>query len=342
MIQTQLLSAAPADLSRAAALLQDGEVVGMPTETVYGLAADAMNPTAVERIFAAKGRPADNPLIVHIADIAALETVAAEIPEAARRLAEAFWPGPLTMIFPRRPEIPLVTTGGLETVGVRMPEHPVARELIRLAGMPLAAPSANRSGYPSPTTAAHVMADMNGRIPAVVDGGACRCGLESTVICFDGENAVRILRPGFVTKEMLAQVVADVTIDGGIFREAAVGEKVQSPGMKYRHYAPNAHVTLVEGSIERFRQLVAMQQSEGVYALIFDADAPEFPFPHRTYGANVEEQGSQLFARLRELDDAGATAVYVRMPEKDGVGLAVYNRLLRAAGFDVIHLAELM
>lgn len=340
-MDTQLLTSDAAAIAQAAALIQDGQVVGMPTETVYGLAADATDPDAVARIFAAKGRPSDNPLIVHIADASALHTVAREVPQIAMALAEAFWPGPLTMILPRREEIPLITTGGLDTVGVRMPDHDTARALIRAAGKPLAAPSANRSGYPSPTTAQHVMDDMHGRIPAVIDGGACACGLESTVVCFDADETVRILRPGFVTAEMLRAVVPSVVIDSGIFRDAKSDEPVRSPGMKYRHYAPNARVTLVEGTLERFTQLIALQQQEGVYALIFDADAADFPYPHRTLGSTAEEQGSLLFARLRELDAIGAKEVFVRMPEKEGVGLAVYNRLLRAAGFDVIHLAEL-
>ncbi len=340
-METQLLSANAADLSLAAQLIQSGQVVGMPTETVYGLAADATNPDAVARIFEAKGRPSDNPLIVHIADVSDLDAVAAEVPPLAMTLADAFWPGPLTMIFKKRDEIPLITTGGLDTVGVRMPNHDTARALIRASLKPLAAPSANRSGYPSPTTAQHVLHDMQGRIPAILDGGECACGLESTVICFDEDETVRILRPGFVTAEMLRAVAPSVVIDSGIFRDAASDEAVRSPGMKYRHYAPNARVTLVEGSAERFRQLIALQQNEGVYALIFDSDAADFPYPHRTFGSTSEEQGNLLFAKLRELDEIGAKEVFVRMPEKEGVGLAVYNRLLRAAGFDVIHLAEL-
>lgn len=338
-METELLSPDEAGLQKAAELIWTGQVVGMPTETVYGLAADATNSGAVEKVFAAKGRPMDNPLIVHISSMQELGQVARQVPAPVQALAEAFWPGPLTMIMPKSVRIPPETSGGLDTVGVRMPAHPVAQELIRRSGVPIAAPSANRSGYPSPTTAQHVLADMLGRIPAILDGGTCSCGLESTVVAFDDDETVRILRPGFVTKEMLMEHVPRVVIDPAIFREVSAGERVASPGMKYKHYAPNAAVTLVEGPAELFRQFLALQQAEGVYALIFDADAEQFPYPHMTYGGTSIEQGRQLFARLRELDQIGAKTVYVRMPQKDGVGLAVYNRLIRAAGFDIVHLA---
>ena len=338
-METKLLTPDADGLRLAGELLRAGEVVGMPTETVYGLAADATNPEAVRRVFAAKGRPADNPLIVHIANMDMLSAVTDAFPPLAEALAARFWPGPLTMICPKLSTIPPETSGGLDTVGIRMPSHPVARDLIAAAGVPIAAPSANRSGYPSPTTAAHVMADMAGRIPAILDGGACACGLESTVIAFDDAETVRILRPGFITKEMLMEVAPCVIIDEAIFREVRSDQPVPSPGMKYKHYSPNAAVTLVEGSMERFLTYLAMQQKTGTYALIFDQDAADFPYPHLTYGANTEEQGQQLFARLRELDELGADTIYVRMPEKDGVGLAVYNRLIRAAGFDMIQLS---
>lgn len=215
-METKLLSNSTADLQKAAHLLKEGNVVGIPTETVYGLAADARNPEAVRQIFAAKGRPADNPLIVHIAKLEELESVAVSVPELALKLAEKFWPGPLTMILPKHPSIPAITSGGLDTVGVRMPSHLVARKLIELAGVPIAAPSANISGYPSPTTAQHVMRDMHGKIAAVVDGGDCCVGVESTVIALEREDSVRILRPGYVTKEMLETVVPHVTLDKAI------------------------------------------------------------------------------------------------------------------------------
>ena len=251
-METKLLSDHAADLLEAAALLQQGKVVGIPTETVYGLAADARNPEAVRQIFAAKGRPADNPLIVHIAEMQALEQVAAVVPPLAVKLAERFWPGPLTMILPKRSDIPEITSGGLDTVGIRMPSHPVARALILLSGVPIAAPSANISGYPSPTTAQHVMRDMHGKIAAVVDGGGCSVGVESTVIALENDDTVRILRPGYVTKEMLEEIVPQVTLDPAILHQLKEGQTVRSPGMKYQHYSPQAHVILVEGEWQNF------------------------------------------------------------------------------------------
>ena len=225
-METELLTPDEAGLQKAAGLIREGQVVGMPTETVYGLAADATNRDAVAKVFAAKGRPMDNPLIVHISSMAELEQAVSRVPELVASLADAFWPGPLTMIMPKSERIPMETSGGLDTVGVRMPSHPVAQALIRTAGVPIAAPSANRSGYPSPTTAQHVLADMQGRIPVILDGGACSCGLESTVVTFDDDRTVRILRPGFVTKEMLLEHVPNVVIDPAIFRQVSASEKV--------------------------------------------------------------------------------------------------------------------
>ena len=325
-METKLLSDHAADLLEAAALLQQGKVVGIPTETVYGLAADARNPEAVRQIFAAKGRPADNPLIVHIAEMQALEQVAAVVPPLAVKLAERFWPGPLTMILPKRSDIPEITSGGLDTVGIRMPSHPVARALILLSGVPIAAPSANISGYPSPTTAQHVMRDMHGKIAAVVDGGGCSVGVESTVIALENDDTVRILRPGYVTKEMLEEIVPQVTLDPA----------VRSPGMKYQHYSPQAHVILVEGEWQNFAAYAEQNKADGVYALVFDGEETRLSLPCLTYGASGQEQAQQIFSKLRELDDRGAHKVYVRAPKPEGIGLAVYNRLIRAAGFEVI------
>ena len=246
-METLYLTDSPADLEQAASLLRDGELVAIPTETVYGLAADAENGPAVARIFAAKGRPMDNPLIVHIADLETLPRLVAEIPETAIKLADAYWPGPLTMIFPKGPRIPDEVSAGLSTVAVRMPSHPVARTLIRASGCSLAAPSANRSGSPSPTTAAHVLADLEGRIAAVVDGGECSVGVESTVVLMTGERP-RLLRPGGVTVEMLERVAGPVEIDPAVTSRLAEGAEAASPGMKYKHYAPKARVVIVKGS----------------------------------------------------------------------------------------------
>lgn len=337
-METKLLSDSAGDLLIAAELLKNGNVVGIPTETVYGLAADARDPDAVRRVFMAKGRPADNPLIVHIAEISQLEEVASWVPELAYMLAKQFWPGPLTLILPKRDDIPAITSGGLDTVGIRMPSHPVARALIQMAGVPLAAPSANLSGYPSPTKASHVLRDMQGKIAAIVDGGSCEVGVESTVISIETENSVRILRPGYVTKEMLEEIVPNVALDPAILHQLQEGQAVRSPGMKYRHYSPKAHVVLVEGEWEAFAAMVEAQNSMGnaVYALVFDGEEQKTTVPCLTYGANAQEEAQQIFSKLRELDDIGACLVYVRAPKPEGVGLAVYNRLIRAAGFEVI------
>lgn len=333
-----MLSDSRENLIYAAKLIKSGMVVGVPTETVYGLGADASNPMAVKAVFAAKGRPADNPLIVHICSITTVKMIAHNVPELFYRLAEKFWPGPLTMIVPKNRIIPYETSGGLETVGIRMPSHPVMRELIALSG-PIAAPSANISGYPSPTTAQHVLKDMNGKIPAVIDGGPCNFGVESTVISFDNEKTVRILRPGSITVEMLKEVAENVIVDSAITSDLQAGQKVMSPGMKYKHYSPKANVVIVEGELESFRRFAEENNNPGVYCLVSDADAQSgIPGNCIAYGEDSRQQAHNLFARLRELDDMGADTVFVRPPSKDGEGLAVYNRLLRAAGFEVIRL----
>ena len=326
------------DMEEAAALIRQGEPVGMPTETVYGLACDAGNADAVRKVFAAKGRPADNPLIVHIADIADWAPLVTEIPPLAQKLAERFWPGPLTIILPRTDRIPSVTAGGLDSVGVRFPAHPLAQALIRASGVPIAAPSGNRSGSPSPTTAAHMMQDMDGQIPAVIEGGSCICGVESTVIALDDERSVRVLRPGFVTPEQLAEIAENVTVDPAVLAKVSADTVVRSPGMKYRHYAPNARVTLVQGGQADFLQYMRARTGEGVLALVFDSDASACEaenIPYRAYGDTDEQRAAAFFAALRDADAAGVKHLYVRAPRTDGVGLAVYNRLLRAAGYDI-------
>ena len=279
------------DMEEAAALIRQGEPVGMPTETVYGLACDAGNADAVRKVFAAKGRPADNPLIVHIADIADWAPLVTEIPPLARKLAERFWPGPLTIILPRSERIPSVTAGGLDSVGVRFPAHPVAQALIKASGVPIAAPSGNRSGSPSPTTSAHMLADMDGRIPAILEGGSCLCGVESTVIVLDDAETVRVLRPGFVTPEQLQTAAKRVIVDDAVLAKVAEGTVVRSPGMKYRHYAPQAKVTLVQGGQEDFLRYMQAHTGSGVLALVFDADTEacaEQGIPCRAYGDTDE------------------------------------------------------
>ena len=334
--QTVMLDGSELSVKKAAAFIQAGEVVGMPTETVYGLAADAFNKEAVAKIFAAKERPADNPLIVHISDLTMISDIAAELPQLAVTCAKRFWPGPLTMVLPKTPNVPYITSGGLDTVGVRMPSHPVARALIDAAGVALAAPSANLSGSPSPTRAEHVMKDMKGRIPAIIDGGECDAGVESTVICFE-DGAIKILRPGRITAQMLAEVTPDVRIDKGVLHAVENGVKVASPGMKYKHYSPRAKVTLVEGTAKEFASYVKAHADEGTLCLVFsESDINGLNVPYIVMGKTSEEQAHSLFAALREADSRGAASVLARCPKTDGVGLAVYNRMIRAAAFRVV------
>lgn len=335
-MNTEVLPFSPESAEKAAEIMAAGGVVGIPTETVYGLAADARNESAVHSIFAAKGRPQDNPLIVHISAIEQLRPLVREIPELALRIAERFWPGPLTMIFPKSDVIPQATSGGLDTVAVRMPRSPAARAIIDACGFPLAAPSANLSGSPSPTTAQHVLRDMDGRIPLIIDGGECDCGVESTVLCFPAADRVRILRPGGVTAEMLSELCA-VDIDPAVTSEPPRGAKVLSPGMKYKHYSPKAEVFIVNAHGKRFQDWCLAHEKGRTLALSAD------PVEHgmfRCFGKDGQEQAHRLFALLREADDQGAQTVYVEIPSKDGIGLAVYNRLLRAAAFRIVEADE--
>lgn len=338
-MNTQYLQANEQGLTQAAALLKEGALVGIPTETVYGLAADALNGPAVAAIFEAKGRPQDNPLIVHIADIGQLPALVRTVPPAAAALAQAYWPGPLTMIFPKADCIPPEVSAGLDTVAVRMPSHPVARELIRRSGCPLAAPSANRSGIPSPTTAQRVLEDMDGRIAAVVEGGTCRVGVESTVVDMT-RTPPRLLRPGGITPEMLRQVVGEIAVDEAVTHPLKAGAKAASPGMKYKHYAPNAAVTLIKGTPAQYAAYVNAHAEKGVGALCCEEDAAALTVPTVVYGrrADPATQAEGLFDALRRLDEQGITQAYAVCPAEDGLSLAVYNRLLRAAGFEVITL----
>lgn len=338
MFETKLLGIDENSVNTAAELIKAGEVVGIPTETVYGLGANAFDEEAVRKIFAAKGRPADNPLIVHVSDFDEISPLVTEIPALAKKCAEKFWPGPLTMIMPKSDKIPMVTSGGLDTVGIRMPSNMTARAIIKASGCPIAAPSANLSGSPSPTTAQHVFADMNGRIPAIVDGGACGVGVESTVISFEGDG-IRLLRPGFVSVEDLKEITENVLVDKGVLEMLGEGAKVMSPGMKYKHYAPKADVTIIEGSSHAFNAFIkANADAEDVVMYFTDNDVSGLSQRRICLGATDEEQAQRLFDALRELDEMGAKTVYARCPRKTGVGLAVYNRLLRAAAFRVIKL----
>ena len=337
-MKTQVLPVNAQSIALAADLLRRGELVALPTETVYGIAADARNPEAVKKIFEAKGRPQDNPLIVHICGMQMLHGLVSSVPPWAQKLAAAFWPGPLTMVLPRGPEVADVTCAGLDTVGIRMPSHPVVQAVIQASGVAFAAPSANLSGKPSPTNAADTFADMDGRLPLILDGGESKVGVESTVVSVVGEHPV-LLRPGYITKEQMeAALGEEVLVSHAILEKLRPGETARSPGMKYKHYAPKAQVTIVQGSFAQYRAYVAAHAGPGVYALCFDGEGAQLPVPAIEYGGAGDDaaQAHHLFAALRALDRAGARVAYARAPERDGVAMAVYNRLLRAAAFRVV------
>jgi len=339
-MQTQLLDANKQEaIFTAAQILKDGGLVGIPTETVYGLAANALNGKAVAKIFAAKGRPMDNPLIVHISEFNQLYKLVKEVPEAAKKLADKFWPGPMTIILPKADIIPDEVSAGLDTVAVRFPSHPAARALIDAAGLPLAAPSANLSGHPSPTTAEHVMNDLNGKIEAVLDGGPCGVGVESTVITL-ATNPPRLLRPGGITLEQLREVLGEVEMDNAVLNPLQNGVRAASPGMKYKHYSPKANVIIIDSDFDTYRNYVNHHSVEGTAALCYNGEDSGLTVPTVCYGGEDDygEQARELFDALRKLDDIHAKTVYARCPEPKGVGLAVYNRLIRAAGFEVLHL----
>ncbi|MBP3428068.1 MAG: threonylcarbamoyl-AMP synthase [Clostridia bacterium] len=339
--ETIVKPATPEAIREAAKILREGGLVGMPTETVYGLGANALDSAAVLRIFEAKGRPADNPLIVHVSCVEEIPPLVREIPQAARRLMEAYWPGPMTLILPKADCIPAEVSAGLDTVGIRLPASETARALIREAGCPIAAPSANRSGKPSPTTAQHVYEDMNGRIPMILDGGACEVGVESSVIDATGEIPV-ILRPGGITPEMVEAACGAVRVDEHVMSPLAEGDIVRSPGMKYKHYAPTARTIIYEGEREhviaaicaRYDQAAAA--GERVAILGFD----EHDFGGRTRislgsAENPQDAAARLFAALRELDEMGETMALCEAVGLEGIGLAVMNRMGRAAAFDI-------
>ena len=322
----------------AAAILRRGGLLGIPTETVYGLGADALNEDAVSRIFLAKGRPQDNPLIIHVPDASWLERYCRDVPPAAYQLAERFWPGPLTMILPRRDIVPLQTTGGLETVGVRCPNHPVTLAIIEAAGVPIAAPSGNTSGRPSPTPAAHMIEDMDGRIDGIVDGGPCTVGVESTIIDLT-VTPPRLLRPGGLPLESLRQVLGEVAVDKAVTGLLAAGERPRAPGMKYRHYAPHAPVTVVTGEPERSARRIQGLLSDTAGVICFDEYAPLFPghIIHKLGpAADKSAQARHVFDALRTFDGTDVTEIFAQCPDDGGLGLAVANRLKKAAGFHLI------
>ncbi len=340
MIKTQLLT--EKDIEAAAAILRAGGLVGIPTETVYGLGANGLDPAAVRRIFEAKGRPQDNPLILHIPDPSWLERYCRDVPAAARRLAEQFWPGPLTMILPRRALVPDEVTCGLETVGVRCPDHPVTLAIIRAAGVPVAAPSGNRSGRPSPTCARHMLEDMEGRIQAVVDGGPCGVGVESTIVDLT-LPVPRLLRPGGLPLEALEAVLGHVDVDRAVTAPLSPGEKPRAPGMKYRHYAPRAPVTVVTGDGAATAAYIRRQAGANTGVICFGEYRDRFPgCTVRSIGPAGDrgEQARRVFDALRSFDGTSVTAIFAQCPGEEGLGLAVANRLKKAAGFQIVAAEE--
>lgn len=330
-------------LSEPAQAIRKGELVAFPTETVYGLGADALNPSAVLSIFAAKGRPNDNPLIVHIAHIDMLKPLVAEIKPDALKLIAAFWPGPLTLVFQKSPVVPPEITAGLDTVAIRMPDHLVALDLIQKAGVPIAAPSANRSGKPSPTLAEHVLEDMNGRIAWIIDAGPCRVGLESTVLDLTGDIPT-ILRPGGITPEMIQQVAGKVQLDPGLI-DGRSTEKPKSPGMKYTHYAPKGEVIVVSGErkkvVQWINQSTHKDETAGIKSVVLAAMEHLSDYTvhiSKAFGAagHPEEMAMNIFKLFRDCDRLEADKIYVEAIPKEGIGLAVMNRLEKAAGGKIV------
>lgn len=326
------------DIDQAAAILWDGGLLGIPTETVYGLGANGLNEEAVAHIFEAKGRPQDNPLILHIPSADHLERYCREIPLTAYQLAEAYWPGPLTMILKRKPIVPDVVTAGLDTVGMRCPSHPLCHAILEAADVPVAAPSGNTSGRPSPTTAAHMWEDMDGKIDAIVDGGPCSVGVESTIIDLT-ETPARLLRPGGITLEQLEAVLGEVAVDPAVTRLMGAGEKPKAPGMKYRHYAPKAPVTVVTGDPKKSAEYIAAHAAPGDGIICFDEFAPLFPSHYVEQLGPAGDKGEQarhIFDALRFFDHTPVKTIWAQCPDASGIGLAISNRLNKAAGFHII------
>lgn len=329
------------EVTPAAEILRRGGLLGIPTETVYGLGANGLSEAAVAGIFAAKGRPQDNPLILHIPSVDWLERYCVDIPQGAYALAEHFWPGPLTIILKRGSAVPDVVTAGLDTVGMRCPDHGVCREIIVATDVPVAAPSGNTSGRPSPTTAAHMLEDMDGKIDGIVDGGPCMVGVESTILDLT-VTPPRLLRPGGVTLEALQAVLGQVAVDSAVTRLLADGEKPRAPGMKYRHYAPKAPVTVVKGDAQKGADYIAAHIGEDCGVICFDE------YTHLFLGHQVKRlgpsgdktaQAQHVFEALRYFDGTDVTEIWAQCPDDSGLGLAVSNRLNKAAGFHIVEIA---
>jgi len=330
-------------VDEAAEILRRGGLLGLPTETVYGLGANALDEEAVSQIFVAKGRPQDNPLILHIPDAGWLERYCEDVPPEAYDLAREFWPGPLTMVLTKKDCVPLRTTGGLSTVGVRCPDHPAALAILRAADIPIAAPSGNTSGRPSPTTAAHMLEDMDGKIHGIFDGGPCRVGVESTIVDLT-VSPPRLLRPGGLPLEELQRVLGEVAVDKAVTEKLSAGEKPRAPGMKYRHYAPKSPVTVVCGAPERTAAYIAKRITPDTGVICFSDFAHLFPnCTVRELGAldDPNEQARRVFDALRAFDTTQVTEIYAQCPDTRGLGLAVSNRLKKAAGFCVVEVGRM-
>lgn len=336
-METKLFGTSEYDIAEAGKMIAEGKLVAFPTETVYGLGANALNEEAVRNIYLAKGRPSDNPLIVHIAEKEDIVPLVKEVTLKAKALIDAFFPAPLTIILNKSDKVGKVVSGGLDTVAVRMPKNEIARKLIKASGCPIAAPSANTSGLPSPTRVKYVIDDMMGKIDGIIDGGDCEYGVESTVITL-ATDVPTLLRPGAITKEMIEAVIGEITVAPAVLEGMKNDEVAASPGMKYKHYAPKAKVVIVNADKKGYEKFVNAQK--GAFALCFDDD--EVTIPKVTFGRENDDlsQAKKLFDSLRELDEMGAKKVYARIPHKDGVGMAVYNRLIRAAAFCIIDLTK--
>ncbi len=333
-METLILKDTEQDIKKAGEILKNGGLIAFPTETVYGLGANGLDEEAVSKVYKAKGRPSDNPMILHIAEISEIYDIAEELSEDGRKLVEAFWPGPLTVVVKRKPIVPDTTTGGLDTVGVRMPSDETARNLIKAAGVPIAAPSANLSGKPSPTMAEHVIKDMNGRIDGIICGGKCQVGIESTVVSVVGDTPV-ILRPGKITKEDMSKVLGkEVKIDPAIEITNAKETKnhdfkPMAPGMKYRHYAPEAEMLVIEGDEDKVKLEITKQkeslekQGKKVGVIMFGSD-------------NFEVAAHDLFADLRKMDDENVDYIIAGAVKSEGLGYAVMNRMLKSAGYNIL------
>ena len=342
-MQTKIFTVDPENtdakkINECADILRSGGLVAFPTETVYGLGAIATDKDAAKKIYSAKGRPSDNPLIIHIASPADAERYA-YTSELYYKLASAFMPGPLTVVMPKKSIVPSEVTGGLETVAIRCPSHPIARELIRATQWAVAAPSANLSGSPSPTESAHVKKDMNGRIDAIIDGGCAEIGLESTIVSIDGDT-LTLLRPGAITRDALLCVCETVNIASAVTEALKENERPLSPGMKYRHYAPKAPLTLIDGEQNDVTEfLIEKSKAENCLILAYDEEIPLLAgVKYIGVGArqDLESQAKRLFGALREADERSVDKIYAHLPVKDGIGLALYNRLIRAAAHTVI------